>query len=190
MAPGAVTSAIAGLGTILIIVCLWIWNGVRNLRTNFGDGYGQMRNHLKSKFRHELNEVVQRILDEVDFEELEDGERPVSVLTMEAIETQIERDELGDVEETLREFDRPSELLTEVKDTYDQAWRNFGIGGVGAYALVGTRILINGDAEPVAQFIVGLFTAIYVISGVMNLNQARESERELEDMVDTYREDY
>lgn len=191
MVSGTITQALGGLGTILIVVSLWVWKGVRNVRTNFGDEYGKMRNHLKSKFRRELNVVVNQILDEVNFDDLDDdGEQPVRVLTMEAIETKIERDELGDVEDTLREFDRPEELLNEVKDTYDQAWRYFGIGGCGCFAIIIIRMFMNGDAGTFVQFIAGLITAIYIIAAIMDFNNARQAERDLEDMIDSYREEY
>ena len=188
--PPDPVSTIGGLGSVTAIVTLWVWNAVRNVRSNFGDEYDQMRNHLKSQFRHELNQVVQPILHEVNLAEIEDGEQPMEVMTMEAIETQIDRNELADIEDQLREFDRPNELLEEVKELYDTSWREFGKASVSAFVVSGLLYTLSGDARTVLGGIVGLYAIFIAISAITSLNHARKTERQLEDMLDNYREEY
>lgn len=188
--PPDPVSTIGGLGSVTAIVTLWVWNAVRNVRSNFGDDYDQMRNHLKSQFRHELNQVVQPILQEVNLDEIDDGDQPMEVKTMEAIETQIDRDELEDVEDQLREFDRPNELLEEVKETYDSSWRDFGKATVSMFVVSGFLYTLSGDARIVLGGIVGVYALFTAISAITSFDHARKSERQLEDMLDDYREEY
>lgn len=188
--PPDPVSAIGSFGGVLAVVTLWVWNAVRNVRSNFGDEYDQMRNYLKSRFRHELNQVVLPILEEVDFDDLEDGDQPMEVKTMDAIETQIDREELADVEDKLREFDLPSELLNEVKDTYDASWRQFGKATASTFVVAALLYTLSGDVKLVASGVVALYAMMNLLSALTSFDHARKSERRLEDMLDDYREEY
>jgi hypothetical protein len=171
------------------LATLYLWNGTRNIRQNYGDDFDEMKTYRASQFRSELHSTVMEVLSDTDYDDLQEREEP-GVIVMDSIE-QINRDRLTDVEEALREYDEPSDLVSRSKDKYFTAVKNLGVAAGVAVAITAVTVTVNGnDARLVLQFIIGIVWIILTVEGVQNWWSAYEAERQVDDMIRSYQDDY
>jgi len=185
-----------GIGGVVGIVAsfyglagLWIWNGTRSLWNNYGDDFDQMKTYRASKFRQELHEIVMDVLNQSDYEDFQEADEPEVVL-MDALES-IDRDSLTDIEDALRKYDEPNELIDEADKEYESAVKNLGGGFVSAVLIAALSVVsLRAETQMALQ---GLLLIPFLI---MSLNAAEawysawKDEKAVDKAIREYKNDY
>jgi hypothetical protein len=129
------------------------------------------------------------ILEDINYTDLEDADDP-DALVYEATEG-INRDSLTEVEEALRRYDRPTELVNRVEEKYWEFIKNSGIATVMlTIILVGTVSIETADSRLGVQAFFGFFWLILTIDGVQAWKTAFMSERKVDRAIREYQNNY
>ncbi|OYR59681.1 hypothetical protein DJ71_25035 [Halorubrum sp. E3] len=185
----SIAQVVGGLLTFQLLSCLWIWRETRNLRDDYGDDFDELMLYRASQFRGELHEIIMNILEDIDYDELQDAEDP-DALVYDATEG-INRDSLTDVEKALRRYDKPTELVDQIEEKYWSFIKNSGVAAVMLLIfLIGTISIETADTRAVVQFLFGLFWLIFTIDGVQAWKTAFGCERKVDKAIRDYQNDY
>jgi len=111
-----------GLIVPLLIAGLWFWRASRNISTKYNNELDEVKTYRAGQFRSELNDIVLEILEDVDYEELsEQDDTNPEVITMAAIEENVHRNSLSDMEDALRRFDEIDDWLRKAENKYQRS---------------------------------------------------------------------
>lgn len=148
-----------------------------------------MKTYRASRFRSELHEIVTDILDDIDFQELHEADEP-DVVIMDAMES-VDRASLTDVEDALRDYDEPNELIDSAEDNYDKALKNLVLGFIsaGAIALIAASLPL-GDTSLGLEALVGMVFAISSINAAEAGYSAWKDEQAVDRAIRNYKDDY
>lgn len=172
-----------------VLISMYLWRGTRNIRQNYGDDFDEMKTYRASQFRSELHSIVMDVLSDTDYEDLQQEDEP-GVIVMDSIEN-INRGQFTDVEQALREYDRPSELVDKSKDKYFSAIKNTGVATLLAALTTLVTVTVSGaDIRGGLQLILGFIWFLFTFEGLQNWWGAFNAEREVDDMIRSYQDDY
>jgi len=168
---------------------LWIWNGTRSLWNNYGDDFDQMKTYRASKFRQELHEIVMDVLDQSDYEDFQEADEP-EVASMDALES-VDRDSLTDIEDALREYDEPNELIDEAEKKYESAVRNLGSGFVLAVLIPALSVLtLQAETQTALQVLLTIPLVIVSLNAAEAWYSAWKDEKAVDKAIREYKDDY
>ncbi|WP_276258116.1 hypothetical protein [Haloglomus litoreum] len=183
-----IPEVMVGVGSIYITAAAFLWRETRNLRKEYGEDYDDMMTYRASQFRSELHDIVTDVLQDVNMAEYQ-GTDEDDLEVMDAMES-IDRTQLTEVEEALREYDRPPELVSTTQDEYGTTTNNLLFAGGSALIMAVGSVLANGNSEQGIQIILGAFLVVGTITAVNSFRAARSAEKEVNEAVRDYTEDY
>jgi hypothetical protein len=178
-----------GIAGSHIIAVLWTWRGTRNIWSNYGDGFDEMKTYRASQFRSELHDIVMDVLDDVDLvkHQLNDESE---VVVMDAME-KVGRDRLKEVEDALRHYDKPNELIDQAEEEYESAVKSLSIGFVLALVvIIASATVQNPQDKQGLQFLFGILWAVVVISAGQSFFSAWNAEKDINEAIRNYQDDY
>lgn len=178
-----------GLLSLYGLSGLYIWRETRSLWSNYGDDFDDMKTYRASQFRRELHDIVMGVLGQVDYEDLADADEP-SVPVMDAME-HVDRDSLQDVEDALRHYDEPNELIDEAETSYDTALRNLGMAAVAAAVIAAAAALLQpGDLAFAIEGLATIPLAVGSLNALDHGYSGYKSEQKVDRAIRNYRDDY
>jgi len=175
--------------TFYLLSCLWIWRETRNIRGDYGDDFDELMIYRASQFRGELHEIIMSILEDIDYEDLQEADDP-DALVYDATEG-VDRDSLTEVEEALRRYDKPTEMVDRIEEKYWEFIKNIGVAA--ALLLVILVVTIGLDTSELqigAWLFFGFFWVIFTVDGVQAWITAFRCERKIDRAVREYQNNY
>jgi len=129
------------------------------------------------------------ILEDINYNDLQDADDP-DALVYEATDG-INRDSLTEVEEALRRYDRPTELVNRVEEKYWEFIKKIGAATVMLLiVLVGTVSIETADSRLAVQLLFGFFWLMLTIEGIQAWRAAFISERKVDRAIREYQNNY
>lgn len=182
-------SVVGGLLTFQLLSCLWIWRETRNIHSDYGNDFEELMLYRASQFRAELHKIIMSILEDTDYEDLQEAEDPDAVV-YDATEG-IDRDSLTEVEEALRRYDRPTELIDKIERKYWEFIKNTGIAAVLLFIVLAATILMETtESRTGVQLFFGFFWLIATIDAVQAWKTAFTCERKVDQQIRNYKNNY
>lgn len=171
---------------------LWLWRASRNISTKYSDELDEVKTYRAGQFRSELNDVVLEILKDVDYEKLSEAGNPTpEVVTMAAIEENVNRDSLSDVEDGLRKFDEIDDWLQRAEDKYQRCSILLLIASIISLSLGVFTVVQSGQdlAVPTQTIFTGI-GAYALLTAANVFIQGWRAEQNVDKAVRNYSEKY
>lgn len=190
----ASVTAVGGLGSALVLVSLWLWRENRGFRDKYDEAFEEMQDYYWSKFSSNLGSLVHKVLAEYledDFLQHDDQDLPTEGVIVSAIESDVTRDELEDVENSLREFDKTADLHERAKNNYRDALTQLGFAGILFIVVSVVMALVPpSDGIWLMELGVGFLASLAGVSGIVDFKRGWDCEQKVDDLIDDYKRNY
>lgn len=187
--PGG-PATVAALAGSLLLAAFYCWNRFAQLSTKYGDPYTDYRSYLWSEFSSALGDLVTEINQLTDYEPEDDEDDPIppksEVVT--AINNEIGRDRLSDIEDFLRDVDEPRELKTKIREKLKRTFLYLIGSSISFFVLAFLLLAPANENIIVLQFIMGMAGIVTIIESAQAFYSAWKAESELDDLISEYQE--
>ncbi|MUV49294.1 hypothetical protein [Haloarcula sp. CBA1122] len=129
------------------------------------------------------------VLDDVDLVQHQLTEES-DLIVMDAME-KVGRDRLKEVEVALRRYDEPNDLIDRAEEKYEDTVRKLLIGFVLALVVAIASVSMQSPQNKEGiQAIFGILWFMFTISAGQSFYDAWEAEREVDEAIRNYQDDY
>lgn len=188
--PEIPTGLLTFVGTIfsgLVILTLWVWRHTTSLDGEDEERIRELENNQESSYKAELAELyieIESLIEEDDYPaEMTQDERVVN-----AIEQEVNEEDLGSIVEKLDEMGTAEDLWDNHREDYKGAYKKFGTSAILVFIL---SLVILGwsitqehtfsTSSGVVYLVLGFFSLNYGWDGIGYFNDAREHKEEFEE---------
>ncbi|WP_159076971.1 hypothetical protein [Halococcoides cellulosivorans] len=184
MPPESLTLAL-GLSAVLATLCIGIWRHHSKIEKKYGDDYYEYEDYQWSEFSSDLGELVAEINQLTDFNpQNAEADVPPQGEIITVIHNNIDREEMENIESSLREFDTAIELKSEAKDYYMSSYRFLGISCIIVVLIAIGIVAVESQKDWVPMLVSAVFPGFL---GVLKARNGYSCEMELDNLIDDYR---